>query len=68
MLLISFWALYVHLVGHTISGWTSLLIGFLLGQSITLIVVGIASHYVGRTFMQVQGRPRYIVRKTPPVA
>jgi glycosyltransferase involved in cell wall biosynthesis len=66
MAVISAWALYVHMAGNTISGWTSLLIGFLLGQSITLIVVGIASHYVGRTFKQVQGRPRYIVRKTAP--
>lgn len=61
---ISAWAALQHARGQTVSGWTSLLIGFMLGQSITIFLVGILGAYLGRMFAELQGRPRYIVRRT----
>ena len=60
---ISAWATVQHLRGETVSGWTSLLIGFMLGQSVTILMVGIVGAYLGRIFSELQGRPRYIVRR-----
>ncbi|MES2854612.1 MAG: glycosyltransferase, partial [Bdellovibrionota bacterium] len=64
--IIGTWALFNFLDGHTVPGWTSLLIGFAFGQSITLIVVGVLGYYVGHTFKHVQKRPRYILRESAP--
>lgn len=49
--------------GKTVPGWASTIMGFALGQSTTLIVVGIIGLYLGRVHMALQRRPRYIVRK-----
>lgn len=62
-LLITVWALYQYSKGEVIQGWTSLLVGFTLGNSVTLIMLGIIGLYLGKVIDQVRGRPRYIVRK-----
>jgi dolichol-phosphate mannosyltransferase len=56
-----FWALATHFSGHTVQGWTSLLVVFLFGQSVTLLITGIIGLYIGQIHSGVQGRPRYIV-------
>ena len=58
------WALATHFSGQTVPGWTSLLIAFLLGQSVVLFVLGVMGLYIGQVHVGVQGRPRYIVRKS----
>lgn len=60
---IGIWALVVWLNDFAIPGWTSLLIGFLIGQSLTLLMVGVVSVYVGRVYSESQARPRYILRR-----
>lgn len=62
------WALKVHFDGHTVPGWTSMLVAFLLGQSMSLLVMGVIGLYIGQIHIGVQGRPRYIVRKSAPVS
>lgn len=56
------WALVVHSLGKTVPGWTSLLVAFLFGQSITLLVIGTIGLYIGQIHVGIQGRPRYIVK------
>jgi polyisoprenyl-phosphate glycosyltransferase len=57
------WALYVKLLGHTVPGWTTLMILVALGSSAQLIVIGILGAYVGRIYEEVQRRPLYLVAR-----
>lgn len=61
--LIGLWALNQYFSGSTIPGWTSLLLGFLAGNSVTLLMLGIIGLYLGKVIDQVRHRPRYILRK-----
>lgn len=62
-MMVGIWALVQYVNGHVIHGWTSLLLGFLCGNSVTLIMLGIMGLYLGKVIDQVRGRPRYIIRK-----
>jgi dolichol-phosphate mannosyltransferase len=62
-LLIGFWALKQYVNGEVIPGWTSLLLGFLAGNAVTLLMLGIMGLYLGKIIDQVRGRPRYIIKK-----
>lgn len=62
-IMIALWALWAKYTGRTVSGWTSLLDGMLLGQSITLLCIGFIGSYTARIYRQVQGRPRFIIRQ-----
>lgn len=56
------WALYVHLiVDDTVPGWTSLMIVVLFFSSIQFLLIGLLGEYIGKIFLQVRGRPGYIV-------
>ena len=50
--------------GEALPGWTSLIIGFSFGQSVTLLLIGIMGLYMGRVHTALQRRPRYIVRES----
>ncbi|MDP5254464.1 MULTISPECIES: glycosyltransferase family 2 protein [unclassified Vibrio] len=50
---------------HWVSGWTSLLVSVLFMGGVQLISIGILGEYVARIYKQSQGRPLYIVKKTP---
>ncbi|MBX2989430.1 MAG: glycosyltransferase family 2 protein [Bdellovibrionaceae bacterium] len=60
------WAIFRHLSGGTVPGWTSMVVLFLFVQSITLLMIGVIGYYVGQIHLGVQGRPRYILRETAP--
>ncbi len=50
---------------HWVSGWASLLVSVLFMGGVQLISIGILGEYVARIYKQSQGRPLYIVKKTP---
>lgn len=52
-----------HYVAHVSVGWTSLIATNVLIGGIIIMVIGIVGIYVGNIFMQVKGRPLYIVRQ-----
>lgn len=58
------WALIVHYAAQTIPGWTSMVIAFLIGQSMTLFAIGVIGLYIGHIHIGVQNRPRYIAKKS----
>lgn len=60
--IIGLWALKQYLQGHVIAGWTSLLLGFIAGNAVTLLMLGIMGLYLGKVIDQVRGRPRYIIK------
>ena len=58
------WALLEHFLGHTIQGWTSLLLSIWLLGGVQLICVGVLGEYIGKIYKEVKRRPRYFVEKT----
>lgn len=59
-------ALYVlgsYIGGHTVAGWTSLMLSVWFLGSLILIALGIVGVYVGKIFTEVKHRPRYAVRE-----
>lgn len=55
------WTMIQHFMGHTIQGWASMtsVICFLGG--IQLICLGILGEYIGKIYLEVKARPRYII-------
>ena len=55
------WAVISQLIGATVTGWASMtcIICFLGG--IQLICLGIIGEYIGKIYMEVKHRPRYII-------
>lgn len=54
-------ALIAYNSGHTVPGWTSLMIVLCISNAALLITVGILGEYVGRIFEESKQRPLYIV-------
>ena len=55
------WAIVEQLIGNTVAGWASMtcIVSFLGG--IQLISIGVIGTYVGKIYMEVKGRPSYII-------
>lgn len=66
---LAIWALATWFVGGTIRGWTSLMGVVLFVGAIQTMILGVVGEYIGRIFIEVKGRPLYIVAEdTAPVA
>ncbi len=55
------WAVVVHAEGHTLPGWTSLLVSVWFVGGVILTSLGIMGEYIGKIFSEVKRRPRYII-------
>ena len=55
-------ALYCHLVGEAVPGWTTTIIIACLFGGLQLIFLGIIGEYIGRIFEEVKQRPLYWLR------
>jgi polyisoprenyl-phosphate glycosyltransferase len=53
--------LWLKFMGHTKSGWASLIISIWLIGGLQLIAVGLIGEYVGKIYKESKRRPRYIV-------
>ena len=51
------------LLGYTIEGWATIMVGMLFMGSVQLICLGILGEYLGRIFNEVKSRPMYIVEE-----
>jgi dolichol-phosphate mannosyltransferase len=50
--------------GHTVPGWTSLMVMTSILGSALLISIGIVGQYVGKIYEECKGRPLYLVSRT----
>jgi len=48
---------------QTVSGWTSLIAVVALLGSVQLFVLGIIGEYLGRLYVQAQGRPLFVIER-----
>ncbi len=58
---VTIWAITVHLRGHTVQGWTSMMAVFCVVGGAILLSIGVLGEYIGRIFEEIKGRPLYIV-------
>lgn len=57
------YTIYSYFSNETIAGWTSLMLSIWFCTGILLLCLGIIGEYVGKIFMQVKERPRYVIEK-----
>ena len=55
--------LIVWLLGHTVQGWTTIVISLWGIGGLILLSLGIIGEYVGKIYMEVKERPRFIIEK-----
>lgn len=48
--------------GHSVSGWTTIVVSLMLFAGIQMVSLGVVGEYVGRIFEEVKGRPLYVVQ------
>ena len=55
------WSIIVQVTGHAVAGWASMtsIICFIGG--VQLICIGVLGEYIGKIYMEVKHRPRYII-------
>lgn len=55
------WAIVEQLIGHTVSGWASMICIICFFGGAILMALGIIGEYVGKTYLETKARPRYII-------
>lgn len=55
------YALVVKILGHTQSGWTSIMISIWFIGGLLLMSVGLIGEYIGKIYEETKGRPRYSI-------
>lgn len=58
------WVLITHLVGFTVSGWSSMLCAIFFMGGVQLLCLGVIGEYVGKIYNETKRRPRFIIRET----
>lgn len=57
------YTLVSHFIGHTVPGWSSLMISIWFLGGVQLFSVGIVGQYVGKTYIESKERPRYNIEE-----
>ena len=55
------WAVISKINGSVVAGWASIVAAICLLSSVQLICIGIIAEYIGKIYMEVKERPRYII-------
>ena len=55
------WAVVQHFLDNTVSGWASTVCIICFFSGVQLISIGIIGEYIGKIYMEVKQRPRYII-------
>lgn len=62
-LLYAIFAVIENLRGHTVEGWTSILVSVLIIGGVQLISIGIIGEYLARVFSEAKDRPLYFIKE-----
>jgi len=57
------YALVAYFCGKAIQGWTSILLSIWFLGGVQLLCIGVIGEYVGKNYIEVKRRPRYMVEK-----
>ena len=55
------WSVIVALTGNSVPGWASMTCIICLLGGVQLTCLGVLGEYIGKIYMEVKGRPRYII-------
>lgn len=55
------WALVSEITGRVVPGWTSMTCIICMVSGVQLICLGVLGEYIGKIYMEVKERPRYII-------
>jgi glycosyltransferase involved in cell wall biosynthesis len=55
------WALIVRLSGHTVDGWASMVMIVCFIGGVQMVSLGVLGEYIGKIYLEVKARPRYII-------
>ena len=61
--LIGIYALISLIAGLAVPGWTSTMLSIWLIGGVQLIALGLIGEYIGKIYMEVKHRPRFIVEE-----
>ncbi len=50
-------------LNKNIEGWTSLILCILFIGGVQLIILGIIGEYLGKMFLEIKNRPKYIIKE-----
>ncbi len=59
----SVWVFATWFAGHTVQGWTSVMLLFLLIAAFQTFALAVIGEYVGKIYFETKARPRYIVER-----
>ena len=62
-LLAVIYTLVSKIVGHTIPGWTSLMLSIWFLGGVQLLSLGVIGQYVGKTYIESKQRPKYFIKE-----
>ena len=57
------YAFSIALAGETVPGWASITVPLYVLGGVTILSLGVVGEYVGKTYIEVKRRPRYIVEE-----
>lgn len=52
---------YALFSGHAVAGWTSIMLSLWFFGSLILLAIGVIGEYIGKIYIEVKARPRYII-------
>lgn len=55
------WSVAVRLLGYSVDGWASIISTICFIGGIQLLCIGVIGEYIGKIYMEVKARPRYII-------
>ncbi len=59
--MIGIWALIVHFLGGTVSGWTSIVVPLYFLGGVQILGLGILGEYIGKIYKETKNRPKYFI-------
>ena len=57
------WSIVSVISGSTVPGWASLMVSIWFVGGALMLSLGIVGEYVGKTYLEAKGRPRWIISK-----
>lgn len=55
------WSIIQHYCGYTVAGWSSMTVIICFIGGIQMIALGVLGEYIGKIYLEVKHRPRYII-------